>query len=96
MFEGMPTSVLEALCFGLPIICSKVGAIPEIFEQKNMGYMVYDKNNHKDYVNRINQLMENKDLMVRMSNYNRKVGCSKYLASKRVLEIEKEYKKLFD
>ena len=95
MYEGMPTTILEALCFGLPIVCSNVGAIPEIFEKENMGFMVDDKNDTNNYVIKIIDMLENRDLMNKMSNYNRNIGCTKYLASKRVNIIEKDYIKLF-
>ena len=94
MYEGMPTSLLEALCFGLPIVCSNVGAIPEFFEEKKMGYMIENTNSPNNFVEKIMTLLENKDLMIKMSNYNSKIGVEKYLASKNVLKIEQDYKNL--
>jgi glycosyltransferase involved in cell wall biosynthesis len=95
MYEGMPTSLLEALCFGLPIVCSNVGAIPEFFEEENMGYMIENINNSNSYVEKIMTLLDDNILINKISNYNSKIGFKKYLASKNVLKIEQDYKNLF-
>lgn len=41
-WEGLPLSVIEAMAFGLPIISTKVGAIPEIVDNNN-GILVRPK-----------------------------------------------------
>ena len=38
--EGMPISILEALANGLPIVATRVGAIPEMLEDGNEGWIV--------------------------------------------------------
>jgi glycosyltransferase involved in cell wall biosynthesis len=38
--EGMPTSVLEAMAFGLPVITRPVGGLIDFFENEKMGYMI--------------------------------------------------------
>lgn len=39
LFEGMPTVVLEAMSYGLPVIVSNVGATAELVDDKN-GYLI--------------------------------------------------------
>jgi glycosyltransferase involved in cell wall biosynthesis len=46
LFEGMPTVVLEAMSFGLPIIVSDVGATAELVDNTN-GYLI-QKNNVRE------------------------------------------------
>lgn len=39
LFEGMPTVILEAMSYGLPIIASDVGAVSELVDGKN-GFLI--------------------------------------------------------
>ncbi|GHB59243.1 glycosyltransferase [Persicitalea jodogahamensis] len=34
-YEGLPISILESLCYGVPVIASDVGGVPEILNGKN-------------------------------------------------------------
>jgi len=38
--EGTPLAVLEALSFGLPVIASRVGGLPEVVAEDRWGYLV--------------------------------------------------------
>ncbi|HTL81826.1 MAG TPA: glycosyltransferase, partial [Bacteroidia bacterium] len=39
-FEGMPVTIIEAQCCGLPVIATKVGAIPEMIEDNKDGALI--------------------------------------------------------
>ena len=41
--EGLPTSVLEAMAFAMPIITTNMGGLKEFFKDKEMGYFVEPK-----------------------------------------------------
>ena len=43
-FEGLPVVILECLASGLPIVATKIGAIPDIVEDKKNGFLAEPKN----------------------------------------------------
>ena len=38
--EGLPTSMLESMVFGMPVIVTAVGGIPDVFQDGNMGILL--------------------------------------------------------
>ncbi|KYK21243.1 hypothetical protein AYK24_03305 [Thermoplasmatales archaeon SG8-52-4] len=89
-YEGMPISLLEAMGYGLPVICSKVGAIPDFFEEEKMGFMVngFDP---VDYANRIEYLISNKERVKSISKYNSQYIRENHLASNHIIILDKIY-----
>jgi glycosyltransferase involved in cell wall biosynthesis len=92
-YEGMPTSLLEAMGFGLAIICSNVGAIPEIFIQNKMGKMI-STFNVEDYSDAILEFVRNKEMREMISAFNLKYAKKHFLASETIAKIDADYKKL--
>ncbi len=89
-YEGMPISVLEAMGFGLPIVCSKVGALPDFFENEKMGSMI-DSKEPLEYANEIIKFLNNESLRVSIGNYNAQFVKNNFLASKTISKIEDDY-----
>jgi glycosyltransferase involved in cell wall biosynthesis len=70
--EGMPMSLVEALKFGIPIITTRVRfAVNYMDENKNCLFI--DAGNINDIVDKINELIVNTDLQMRMKNINPKI-----------------------
>ncbi len=67
--EGLPTSVLEAMAFGLPIITTQVGGLKEFFHNKKMGYFVRIKDS-KDLADKIELLLLDRDSIRVIGEYN--------------------------
>jgi L-malate glycosyltransferase len=69
--DVFPLSILEAMQFGLPIISSKEGGIPDmVFENEN-GYLV-NKKNVIELADKIQYLIQNPDARIRMGVASRK------------------------
>lgn len=54
-YEGLPVSVLEALSYGVPVVASAVGGIPEVLNGEN-GFAV--ENNVESFEKSINYLLQ--------------------------------------
>lgn len=65
--EGLPISILEAMSYGMPIISTPVGGIPEIVSNGENGYLVEPGN--KEYIYKaIISLLNDSDLRNRMGS----------------------------
>ena len=68
--EGLPSSVLEAMAVGLPVVASNVGAIPEIIDVPNGG-MLLDPEDIDGFACAIDHLRTHPELRIEMGRYNR-------------------------
>lgn len=90
--EGMPTSVLEAMAFGLPIVTHPVGGMVDFFDE-NMGFAV-NTFEATDFVPPIVELIENQEKTKQISQYNYQYAHDHFLASmvaKRMETIFRRY-----
>lgn len=85
--EGMPTSVLEAMCFGLPVVTRPVGGLVDFFENDKMGQMV-DSFEAKDFIGPIETLMAEPNQTHEISRYNHDYGTEHFLASKVAVNLQ--------
>ena len=63
--EGFPYTILEASCAGVPIIASDVGAIPEILQDKNNGFVV-PHGNSAQLADAITHTLNNSELYTKL------------------------------
>lgn len=56
--EGLPISVLEAMSYGLPILSTNVGGIPEVVKDNVNGYLIHS-GNKKELIDKILYIVNN-------------------------------------
>lgn len=86
--EGMPTSVLEAMAFGLPVITRPVGGIKDFFENGKMGFLI-DSLDPVDYALCIKNLINNIQKANKISEFNKNFALTHFMASKVAFHLEK-------
>ncbi|NOQ25212.1 MAG: glycosyltransferase [Bacteroidales bacterium] len=59
--EGLPVSIMEALCFGIPVLATAVGGIPEAMNDE-LGFLLDKKFTNSDFVFGLHKMHEFKTL----------------------------------
>lgn len=85
--EGMPTTVLEAMAFGLPIITRPVGGLNDFFQEKKMGTLIASKN-AEDFAIAIEKLLNDRELLHNISHYNHNYAKQNFMASQVAKNLE--------
>lgn len=85
--EGMPTSVLEAMAFGLPIVTRPVGGLNDFFEEGKMGNLV-ESLVPVDYASAITALIKQEKKSREIGMFNHKYALDNFLASTVARKIE--------
>lgn len=86
--EGMPTSVLEAMAFGLPVVTTPVGGLIDFFSEDEMGYLI-NSFTAEDFATAIEKLLSNTAKVKKISSTNYKYAKEHFLASAVAKSIEK-------
>lgn len=85
--EGQPLVVIEAMAFGLPVISSSVGAIPDTMEEGVNGFMI-KSNKSTDFVERILSIIKNPELFACLSEMNLKTYEKRYTSAQYCQNIQ--------
>ena len=93
--EGLGISLIEAMAFGLPLIGTSLGGIPELIEDHGNGLLVAP-GNVDDLTSAIETLVTNRDLRERMGQKSRLIYEEKFTISRMMKEIVTLYEHLLD
>ncbi|WP_055435383.1 glycosyltransferase family 4 protein [Lacinutrix algicola] len=93
--EALPVSWLEAMALKKPIVASNIGWAKEIVDDGEDGFLVHPKA-HKDYANKISELLENETLKEEFSIAAREKIISKFSSEIVAKQSVDFYKKIVD
>lgn len=89
--EGMPTVVLEAMAFGLPILTRNVGGLVDFFKNDKMGFIT-DSLEPKDFADAMVPYIKDKELARKVGAYNAQYAKEHFMASSVARQIENTIK----
>ena len=92
MHEGLGSSLLDALSFGLPIVATRVGGIPELVEHEVNGLLIAPEQ-PAELVAAVERLLGDADLCESMSRKNRKKA-TRFTAARMATSYEAIYREI--
>jgi glycosyltransferase involved in cell wall biosynthesis len=90
--EGMPTSLLEAMAMGLPVITRSVGGVKDFFKDGLHGFLTAGTDPH-ELASRVQDLLVSESQWRKISQTNHEYACSRFLASNVAKRLEGLYLK---
>lgn len=94
-FEGLGSSILEAMASSLPVVATNVGGIPEIVEDGINGILVPPKD-HQSLSQAILNLLKNEEKAKKMGQYGYHLTREKFSIEKMVRETKRIYDSLVE
>jgi len=85
--EGMPTSVLEAMAFGMPVITRPLGGLNDFFINSQMGELVHGLD-PESYAAAIEEYISNTKKCADIAKFNHEYAVNRFFASSVARELE--------
>jgi len=92
--EGLPTVVIEAMSYGLPVIATDVGGTSELLINGETGYLI-KPSDVNSLIKKLSILIENELQRITMGKSGRKLVETKFSLKQMTLSIEKKYLELY-
>jgi len=93
--EGTPVSLIEAQASNVPIITSDVGGVKDILLEGKTGYVI-KKGDLEDYVKKLGNLINNKELRMELSSNGWNFVKEKFHYTRLTRDMEELYRKLLE
>ena len=90
LWEGLPTSIIEAMAIGLPIIASNVGGLPELIDDGENGILI-EPRSPQQLASSILYLLKNKDVAGLMGERNIRIARQNHDIESKARDFEKVY-----
>lgn len=84
--EGLPVAILEAMAYGVPVVATRVGSIPEVVIDGETGFLV-EPGSPALIVNRVTSLLRDEATAQRMGALGRERARTKYEARAIVAQL---------
>ncbi|MEW6606966.1 MAG: glycosyltransferase family 4 protein [bacterium] len=92
-YENFPFAILEAFALGKPVIGSNIGGLPELIKDKFNG-LLFEPKNVNDLANKIQYLLENKEIIPTLGKNARRLIEEKYNSQIHYQELMEVYKRV--
>ena len=93
--EGMPTTVLEAMAFGMPVVTRPVGGIKDFFINGEMGFLA-DEKSPEVIADLIDRLISDRQKMAKMASCNHFFAKKHFMASVVAKKINDIYLRIIE
>ncbi len=91
--EGMPMSILDSMGYGLPIISTLVGGIPNIVYNDKNGYL-FEPGDIEDFSNAIVDLLTNSEKRINFAKASFQIANDKYSLDCHIEKLKSVYKSM--
>lgn len=88
--ENSPLTILEAFSFGVPVVASNIGGIPELVKDGKTGYL-FEPRNNQDLADKILKILNNPSLAKKMGKYAQALYNKYYDREEHYLQLMKIY-----
>uniref|UniRef100_A0A7C5UT94 Glycosyltransferase n=1 Tax=candidate division CPR3 bacterium TaxID=2268181 RepID=A0A7C5UT94_UNCC3 len=93
--EGLPTSIIEAMASGCPVVATRVGGVPELVVDGETGFLI-TPGDVKELTLKLMLLLNNSELRANMGMAGKSRAVTQFSLHKMVAEYESLYKNLFN